>query len=127
MTLTFFRNSLCFMCLWFGLEILRLVFKKAFFKILNVFLSYLTFNPPKKVALPLIRVEKKFFKIVRKGYQKKRNFVLISKMCRSVEVNKRGKFFSEKLIFQALRKFGKRVFLSKNLWELLDARDIHIF
>jgi hypothetical protein len=30
-------------------------FLKAFFEIL----SYLTFNPPKKVALPLIRVEKK--------------------------------------------------------------------
>ncbi len=27
--LTFFRNSICFMCFWFGFEILRLVYKKA--------------------------------------------------------------------------------------------------
>jgi hypothetical protein len=33
----FFRNSICFMCFWFGLEILRLVYKKVFFEILNGF------------------------------------------------------------------------------------------
>ncbi len=45
--LTFFRNSTCFMWFWFGLEILRLVYKKEFFKILNGF--YLgPFYPPKK-------------------------------------------------------------------------------
>jgi hypothetical protein len=47
---------------WFGLEILRLVYKKGFFNI-ERFLSYLTFYPPKKVALPLIRVEKKFLSL----------------------------------------------------------------
>jgi hypothetical protein len=56
---------------------------------------------PKKVAPPLIRVPKNFFKIVRKGYQKK----LISKMCRSIEFIKRGKI----------------------LWKRLDARVLHIF
>ncbi len=34
----------------------------------------------KKIASSLIRVEKNFFKIGRKGYQKKQNFVLISKL-----------------------------------------------
>ncbi len=29
---TFFRSSLCFMYFWFGLEILRLVYKKTFLK-----------------------------------------------------------------------------------------------
>jgi hypothetical protein len=33
----FFRNSICFMCFLFGLEILRLVYKKEFFEILNGF------------------------------------------------------------------------------------------
>ncbi len=33
----FFRNSTCFMCFWFGLEILRLVYKKVFFEIWNGF------------------------------------------------------------------------------------------
>jgi hypothetical protein len=28
----FFINSICFMCFWFGLEILRLVYKKCFLK-----------------------------------------------------------------------------------------------
>jgi hypothetical protein len=72
------------MCFWFGLEILRLVYKKVFFDILNGFylIFFLTFYPSKKVTLPLIRVEKNFFKIGRAGYQKKRNFVLISKMSR---------------------------------------------
>jgi hypothetical protein len=57
------------MCFWFGLEILRIDYKKAFFKNIVRFLSYLTFYPPKKVALPLIRVkrekiftEKRFFR-----------------------------------------------------------------
>jgi hypothetical protein len=42
------------------------------------------------------------FKIVLKGYQKKRNVALISKMCRSLAKGK--KMFTQKLIFQALRK-----------------------
>jgi len=33
----FFRNSICFMCFWFGLELLKLVYKRAFFEILNGF------------------------------------------------------------------------------------------
>jgi hypothetical protein len=32
-----FPRALCFLSFWFGLEILRLVYKKAFFKILNGF------------------------------------------------------------------------------------------
>jgi hypothetical protein len=63
-----------------------------------------------------------------KGYQKKQNLALISKMCRSLEFSKREIIFAEKLIFQALRKFCKKnVFLAKNLRELLDAKDLHIF
>jgi EAL domain-containing protein (putative c-di-GMP-specific phosphodiesterase class I) len=67
------------MCFWFGL---RLVYKKKF----NVerFLTFLTFYPLKKVASPLIRVEKKFFKRICEGYQKKQNFAMISKMCSSL-------------------------------------------
>ncbi len=63
------------------------------------FLSYYTFYPQEKVAPSLIRVEKNFFKIVHKGYQKKWTFALISKMCRSLELSKRDKYFTEKQIF----------------------------
>jgi hypothetical protein len=61
-------------------------------------------------VLALIRGEKNFFKSGRTGYQKKRNFALISKMCRSLESGKR-----EENVYR------------KNLWELLDARVLHIF
>jgi hypothetical protein len=37
----------------------------------------------KKTAPSFIGVEKNFFEIGRKGYQKKLNFALISKMCRT--------------------------------------------
>ncbi len=60
----------------------------------------MTFYPPKKVAPPLIRVERNFFKIIFKGYQKKWNFALISKMCRSLEFIKREKNVKENLIFR---------------------------
>jgi hypothetical protein len=56
----------------------------------------LTFYPSKKVAPPLIRAEKNFFEIGRAGYQKKRNFALISKILRSLEFGKMEKIFYRK-------------------------------
>jgi hypothetical protein len=114
----YIRNSICFMCFWFGLEILRLVYKKVFY-------------PPKKVApySPLLELEKKFFEIGRTRYQKKQNFALISKMCRSLEFGKREKnCFTEKQNFSGFEKFCKKLFfMRKNLGELLDTRVLHIF
>jgi hypothetical protein len=46
------------MCFWFGLEILRLVYNKAFFKNIERFLSYFTIYPLEKVAPPLIELMK---------------------------------------------------------------------
>jgi hypothetical protein len=73
----------------------------------------LTFYPPKKVTLACIRVEKNFFEIRCTGYQKKWNFALIAKMCRSLEFGKREKKISEKLIFTGLCKFCKKRFSEK--------------
>ncbi len=53
-----FPRLLCFMGFWFGLEILRLVYKKAFFKILNCFYLIWPFYLL-KIAPSLIRAEKK--------------------------------------------------------------------
>jgi hypothetical protein len=62
------------------------------------------------------------------GYQKKQNFALISKMCRSLELGKRDKNFYRKTEFLGTWKIlQKIVFLIKNIWELLDARVLHIF
>jgi hypothetical protein len=47
---------------------------------------------------------------------RKRNFALISQMCRSLEFSKGGKNY---------RKTD--FFLLKNLWKLLDPRILHIF
>jgi hypothetical protein len=53
----------------------------------------------KKTASFLTRVVKNFFKIGRKGYQKKRNFALISKMCRTLASRSSQRFFLRKTIF----------------------------
>jgi hypothetical protein len=53
----------------------------------------LTFYPQNKGAPPLRRVEKNIFEVGRTRYQKKLNFALISKMCRSLEFGKREKNF----------------------------------
>ncbi len=58
---------------------------------------------------------------------KKRNFALISKMCRSLEFSKKEKIFYKKNCFFRHNFAKKNVFLRNNLWEFLDARDLHIF
>jgi hypothetical protein len=68
----------------------------------------LTFSPSKKVATPLIRVEKNFFEIGRAGYQKKRNFSLISKIWRILEFGKGKKFFYRKTEFLAKNRFFEK-------------------
>jgi hypothetical protein len=78
-----FPRSLCFMWFWFGLEILRLLYKKVVLKYWTTSILFDLLNS-KKIALSLLRVKKKFFKIGRKGYQKKRNFALIPRMCRTL-------------------------------------------
>jgi hypothetical protein len=80
-------------------------------------MTYLTFYPQEKLALPLIRVEKNFFEIVRKGYdyyEKKRNFELFSELLCST---KGKKLFSEKQIFRDISK--KVLFWEKLFWYFL--------
>jgi hypothetical protein len=71
------------MCFWFGLEILRLVYTKEL---------------------------KNFFEIGHTGYPKKRNFDLISKMCRSREFGKREKIFLRKTKFLGTWKILQNLF-----------------
>jgi hypothetical protein len=56
----FFRNSICFMCFWFGLEIL---IKKCFLKYwtVSILFDLLSFEKS-SVAMPLMRVQKKFLR-----------------------------------------------------------------
>ncbi len=99
----FFRNSICFRCLLFGVEILRLVYKKKHFLNIERFLSYLTFYPLKKVAPPLMRVEKKFFKIGVQGIKRS-------------GIWQNGKKRSQKnWIFRDLENFAKTCFYEKKV------------
>jgi hypothetical protein len=69
-------------------------------------------------------LKKNFFKIGRKGYQKKRNFALISKMLREVPKD----FFSEKQFFAKFSKSLKIQFFFKKYFSLLpNLRLLHIF
>ncbi len=70
------------MCFWLGLEILGLVYKKAFFEIYAPYKSW-----------------KKFLQNGRTGYQKKRNFATISKCAEVSSLSKGKNFFTEKLNF----------------------------
>jgi hypothetical protein len=58
-------------------------------------------------------LEKNFFVSGRTGYQKKRNFTLISKMCRSLEFGKRENIFYRKTEFLGLKNFAKKSFSEK--------------
>jgi hypothetical protein len=106
-----FPKSICFMWFWFGLEIQRLVYKKAFFLILNGFYLIWPFTFQKN---SLIRVGKKLslkLEIGRKGCQKKRNFALISKMCRTLLSRNSQRFFLRKNFFAKFASAKKLVFL----------------
>ncbi len=92
-----FPRSLYLMWFWFGLENLRLVYKTVFLKywIVSILFDFLS---SKKTAPFVIRVEKYFFKIGRKGYPKKQNYALISKMCWTLASRSSKRFFLKKTI-----------------------------
>jgi hypothetical protein len=60
------------------------------------FLSYLTFYPPKKVAQPLIRVEKKFLQNLTYRVSKEAEFCADLKNVQKSQVWKKGKYFYKK-------------------------------
>jgi hypothetical protein len=73
--------------------------------------------------MSLLRVEKKFFEIGRKGYQKKENFALISKMCRTLAKD----FFSEKRFFGKFSKSLKIQFSCNIFFPFCQTRDFCTF
>ncbi len=109
----FLENSICFMCFWFGLEILRLVYLKSVFWNIERFLSYWTFYPPKKVALPLIKCWKKFLQNWANRVSKEVEFGTDFKNVHKSRVWQKEKFVYRKTDFLSTWKFCKQVFL----WE----------
>ncbi len=107
----FFRNSICFMCFWFGLEILRLIYIKVFFWNIEWFLSYLTFYPSKKTAPPLIRIEKKFLWNWACRVSKEAEFFTDLKNVQESLVWQKGKIYLQtNWIFRDLENFAKNRF-----------------
>ncbi len=97
------------MCFWFGLEILRLVYKKRFLYI-ERFLSYLTFYPLKKVATPLIRVEKNWAYRVSKEVD---FFAAFKNVQKSWVWQKEKKILQKNWMFMDLENLAKICFSEK--------------
>ncbi len=114
------------MWFWFGLETLRLVYKKAFFKILNGFYLIWAFNY-KKTAPSLIGVEKNFFKIGRKGYQKSGILRWFQKCVKLLRQEVLKDFFSEKQFFAKFSKSLKIQFFWKKIFPFCQKWDFCTF
>jgi hypothetical protein len=99
---------------WFGLEILRLVYKKSVFWNFERFLSYLTFYLPKKVVPPLIRVEI-FFSPKLAGWGIKRSGILrwFQKCAGVLSLAKGKKMLQKNWTFRDLENFAKNRFPEK--------------
>ncbi len=94
-----FLRSLCFVWFWFGLKILRLVYKKAFFKTLNgsILFDFLT---SKKIASSLIRVFKKYSsKLDAKGIERSWILLWFQKCVKLFHSRNSQRFFLRKTLF----------------------------
>jgi hypothetical protein len=118
-----FPRSLCFMWFWFGLEILRPVYKKRFFKYWSVSILFelLTF---KKTTPSLIRVVKNFFVQDIKKSRISRWFQKCVELLRQ-EVPK--DLFSGKQFFAKFSKSLKIKFFCKNFFPFFQTRDCSTF
>ncbi len=87
---------------------------------MNGFYLIWAFNFQKNRTVPY-KSWKNFFKIGRKGYQKKRNFALISKMCRNLASRSFQRFFLRKT------KSLKILFFFKHFFPFCQTRDFCTF
>ncbi len=91
-----FPRSLCFMWFWFGLEILRLLCKKAFFKILNGFYLIWPFNFQKNSTVPYKSRKKISSKLGVQGIQRSGILRWFQKCVELLRQEVAKDFFSEK-------------------------------
>ncbi len=102
------------MWFWFGLEILRLVYEKAFFEILNGFYLIWPFKFQENSIVTYKSWKKLFLQIGQNWSQKKRNFAEISKMCRTLVLRSFQRFFLRRTLFSKNLIFCKFFPLSLN-------------
>ena len=118
------------MWFWFGLEILRLVYKKAFKKIIERFLSYCiwAFNFQKNSTVPYKSWKKISSKLAMQGI--KRNGILrwFQKCVELLHQEVPQDFFSEKRFLAKFSKSQNIQFFCKIFFPFLpNARLLHIF
>ncbi len=122
-----FPRSLCFMWFWFGLEILKLVYKKVFFKILIGFYLIWAFNFQKNSTVPNKSWKKISSKLGVQGIKRSgilRWFQICVELLRN-EVPK--DFFSEKQFFAKFSKSLKIQFFCKTFFPFCQTRDFCTF
>ncbi len=117
----FFRNSMCFMCFLFGLEILRLFYKKRFLKYWTVSILFNLLSSEKSSASHYKSCEKISLKLGVQGI-KRSGILRWFQKCAEVSSLAKGEKFYRKTEFLETWK----IFSVKNLWELLDARVLPI-
>ncbi len=91
-----FPWTLCFMWFWFGLEILRLVNKKAFFKIFNSFYLIWPFHFQKYSIVQYKSWNKFSSKLGAKGIKRSGILRWFQKMCRILASRSFQRFLAEK-------------------------------
>ncbi len=93
-----FPRSLCFMWFWFGLEILRQVYKKAFFKILKSFYLIWPFNFQKNSTVTYKSLRNISSKLGTKGTKRSGIFRWFQKCVELLRQEVPKDFFSRKML-----------------------------
>jgi hypothetical protein len=122
-----FPRSLCFMWFWFGLEILRLVYKKAFFKILNGFYLIWPFNFQKNSTLPYKSWKKISSKLGAKGIKSSKILCWFQKCVKLLRQEVPKDFFSEKRFSAKFSKSLKIQFFCKVFFPFCQTQDFCTF
>ncbi len=116
------------MWFWFGLEILRIVYKKTFFKILNGFYLIWPFNFQINSTVPYESRKKISSKLNTKDIKRSGILRSFQKCVEFLRQEVPKDFLSEKQYFAKFSKFLKLQFFCKNFCSLLtNSRLQHIF
>ncbi len=117
-----FPRSLCFMW-FFGLEILRLVYKKAFFKILISFYLIWAFNFQKNSTVPYKSWKKISSKLGVQGIKRSGILRWFQKCVELLHQEEPKDFFSEKRFFAIFSKSLKIQIFWKKCFPFCQTRD----
>ncbi len=123
-----FPRSHCFMWFWFGLEILRLVYKKAFFKYWAVSILFDLLTSQKNSTIPHKSWKKISSKLDAKGIKRSGILRWFQNYVELLHQEVPKYFFSEKRLFPNFHKSLKIQFFCKIFFPFCQySRLLHIF